>query len=69
MGLAAGASLSEKKSSAVLRAGFFAGFSAAGAGAALVALGDFADFAGAASSDCLGFFALGAASDAPANCE
>jgi hypothetical protein len=65
---AAGASSSEKKSSAVLRADFLVGFSAASAGAALAALGDLAGFAGAApSSDCLGFFALGAASVAPAN--
>ena len=68
MGLAADASSSEKKSSAVLRADFFAGFSAAGADAAFVALGDLAAFAGAASSDCLGFFAFGAASDAPVKC-
>lgn len=65
MGFAAGVSSSEKKSSAVLRALFLA----AGAGAALAALGDFAGFAGAAmSSDFLGFFALGAASVAPALC-
>ncbi len=66
----AGASSSEKKSSACLRADFFAGFSAAGAGALLAALGDLAGLLGAAmSSDFLGFFALGAASEAPSNGE
>lgn len=68
MGLAAGASLSEKKSSACLRAVFFAVFSAVGVGAAFAALGALAGFAGVAmSSDFLGFFALGAASVAPRN--
>lgn len=70
MGFAAGVSLSEKKSSAVLRADFFVAFSAAGAGAAFAAFGDLAGFTGAGaamSSDFLGFFDLDAASGAPAN--
>ena len=65
VGFTAGASSSDMKSSAVLRADFLE----EGAGAALAALGDLAGFAGAAmSSDFLGFFALGAVSDATADC-
>ena len=67
VGFTAGASSSDMKSSAVLRADFLE----EGAGAALAALGDLAGFAGAGaamSSDFLGFFALGAVSDATADC-
>jgi hypothetical protein len=63
VGLAAGASSSEKKSAAVLRAAFaLAGFDSAGAGAALRA---FAGFGAAITSDFLAFLAVGAASGAP----